>query len=218
MTTDRRGWLRRTRRQTQSKMDLFQLLDENNDGQLVREEYKHVYALMDTDKNIRLSPREVKRWVDAHLSSICAEHRPAMLKARKEADAAAALDSYAINEAYFLLDADGESEHATEEDAKDLLNYVDTNQDGVVTRQELVDQFYQVFSDLAFEDALGYSNPRQWLADISEIDATVDQNELEKLFPTEGSTIGEEELRKIYRQLDLNNDGVVSREEIAALF
>jgi len=75
-----------------------------------------------------------------------------------------------------------------------------------------------VFSDLAFEDALGYSNPRQWLADISEIDATVDQNELEKLFPTEGSTIGEEELRKIYRQLDLNNDGVVSREEIAALF
>jgi len=142
MTTDRRGWLRRTRGQTQGTKNLFQLLDENNDGQLVRAEYKHVYGRMDLNKNIRLSPREVKTWVDAHLDSICAEHRPAMLKAMKEADAAAALDSYAISEAYFLLDADGESTHATEEDAKELLKYVDTNMDGVLTRQELlVDQF-----------------------------------------------------------------------------
>lgn len=65
---------------------------------------------------------------------------------------------------------------------------------------------------------MGYKNPRKWLQEISEIDATADQSELERLFPSEDMHIGLEEVRAIYRAIDLNNDTEVSRTEISELF
>jgi hypothetical protein len=58
------------------------------------------------------------------------------------------------------------------------------------------------------------------MVSIQEIDDTQDttKNKIAELFPTTNSTIGIEELKKVYRELDIDKDGEVSRKEIYQLF
>lgn len=77
------GWLRRTSERATTKTDLFAVLDVDNNGKLVREEFKWLYKVMDMNGDINLSGAEVKAWIDANMDSVCAMYRPAMLAARK---------------------------------------------------------------------------------------------------------------------------------------
>ena len=78
----------------------------------------------------------------------------------------------------------------------------------------------QVFSDLAFEDALSYSSPANWLSSFEEIDDTQDssKNKILGLLPELNSTIGVEDIKKIYDELDTNKNGQVSKKEIYQLY
>lgn len=53
--TDRVAWLKRSKATLDSKDDLFELMDSNNDGRLSKEEYKYIYRQIDVDNSITIS-------------------------------------------------------------------------------------------------------------------------------------------------------------------
>ena len=83
-------------------------------------------------------------------------------------------------------------------DAAGLLKFLDFDEDNKITAEELWTQISNVFQDLAFEDALSYSNSQQWLKSM-EIDNTQLNDKISKLFPEQKSTIG---MKNIYAELD----------------
>ena len=77
-TTDREGWIEKSKvKGTQE--NLFELMDENGDGQISQKEYEKIYKMMDENSDLILSQQEVRMWVTSHWHVLCRPYRPSIV-------------------------------------------------------------------------------------------------------------------------------------------
>ena len=78
----------------------------------------------------------------------------------------------ALNDDFELLNADDEFPPNVTKDAIMLYDSLEFDGENKVTGTQLWNFLRQLFQDLAFEDALTYSGPRNWTNSIPVIDET----------------------------------------------
>ena len=90
-----------------------------------------------------------------------------------------------------------------------LLQFMDNNFDGRISRTELLSHFEERLFNLVLEDTLTSNfhllkKTKKWK-----------KSPIDKYFPFEGSTIGKQEIEDILQKFDMNGDKTVKRREMA---
>lgn len=197
---DRRGWqwVKKS-----NKQSLFKIVDENNDGEITKEEFQKVMDSMNKNNDDRLEAYELQAWILEHLQSICANSHGKIKKLFQQKDAQESVNFQALYDAF---DADIDNKINTTKDLGDLFSNMNLDDNDKIDKTEFFDHFETHFYNLELEYAL--ENPKTWKkqkgADL-----------LKQLFPNSTTSIELSEIADFLGKYDQNDDTIISRKEIA---
>ena len=114
-----------------------------------------------------------------------------------------------MSDAFKALDGDRDKHVIVNFDPAKLVELIDLNSDGLIDRKEFYAHFEHPLYYLVLEEVL--TKP------FTKLNRTMN-SPLNYLFPSENSTIGEEEITLLLGKLDIDGSGTISRKEISQVF